>query len=57
MVEQLLPYVLILLVIGLVWFLINLLLKLTVKIFSCGCLVLLVIAVIVFLLGGDIPIF
>ena len=51
--DQLLPFLIILLAVALIWLLIKLLLKLTAKIFSCGCIVLLIIAVLVFLFSGD----
>ncbi len=53
MIGQLFPFLIILLVIGLIWVLIKLFLKLTTKIFSCGCVVILVIAVLIFFLSGN----
>lgn len=53
MIEQLFPFILILLVIGLVWVVIKLILKLTAKIFSCGCVVIILVAVLIFFLGGN----
>lgn len=53
MIEQLLPFILILLVIGLVWVVIKLILKLTAKIFSCGCVVIILVALLIFFLSGN----
>ena len=51
MIEPFLPILLIILVIGLIWILLKFVLKLTVKVFSCGCLVILVIGMVLFLFG------
>jgi hypothetical protein len=51
MIDQLLPIFLIILVIGLIWILLKFVLKLTIKVFSCGCLVILVIGMVLFVLG------
>jgi len=53
MIDQLFPFLLILLAIGLIWVLIKLILKLTAKVFSCGCVALFIIAALVFFLSGD----
>ena len=53
MIDQLFTYLLILLVIGLVWVVLRRILKLTAKVFSCGCVVLVVIAAVIIFLGGN----
>jgi hypothetical protein len=58
MIEQFLPYLIVLLVIGVIWILLKFVLKLTVKVFSCGCMVLVVIGIILLVLGFiEIPAF
>jgi hypothetical protein len=57
MVEQLIPILLVFLVVGLVWTLLKFVLKLTAKIFSCGCLVIILIGIVVAIFGRDIPVF
>jgi hypothetical protein len=57
MIEQIFPLLLVLLILGLIWVLIKFILQLTSKIFSCGCLIILVIGAIIFFLGGDLAVF
>ena len=58
MLDNLFTYLIILLVIGLFWVVIKRMLKLTAKVFSCGCAVLVIVAAVVIILGGmDIPFF
>jgi len=57
MIEQIIPLLLVLLILGLIWVLLKFILKLTSKIFSCGCLIILVIGAIIFFLGGDLAFF
>lgn len=51
MTEQLLPVLVFLLVVGIIWILLKFVLKFTVKIFSCGCVVILAIALILYAFG------
>jgi hypothetical protein len=51
MFDQLLPIILVIFVVGLIWLLLKLVLKLTAKVFSCGCLVIVVVGLILFALG------
>ena len=55
MFEALFPFLLVLLIVGLIWGLLKFFLKKTAKIFTWGCLVLIVIGAILFFLGGGIP--
>ncbi len=48
MTDQLLTVFLIILAIGLVWWLLKAILKLTLKVFSCGLIVILVIGLLIF---------
>lgn len=48
MIELLMPILPIILVVVVIWILLNVILKLTIKIFSCGCVVIFVIGLIVF---------
>lgn len=57
MIEQIFPILLGLLILGLIWTLVKFILKLTSKIFSCGCLIILVIGAFIFFLGGDLAVF
>jgi hypothetical protein len=57
MIEQLIPILLVFLVVGLIWTLIKFVLKLTAKIFSCGCLVIILISIIVVVFRGNLPVF
>jgi hypothetical protein len=57
MIEQLIPILLVFLVVGLIWTLLKFVLKLTAKIFSCGCLVIILISIIVVVFRGNLPVF
>jgi hypothetical protein len=57
MIEQIFPILLVLLTLGLIWSLLKFILKLTSKIFSYGCLVILVIGAFIIFLGGDLAVF
>ncbi len=56
MPDQLLTILLIILAIGLVWWLLKAILKLTLKVFSCGLLVILAIGLLIFL-SSNVEIF
>ncbi len=56
MTDQLLTILLVILAIGLVWWLLKAVLRLTMKVFSCGLLILLAIGALLFL-GSNIEIF
>jgi hypothetical protein len=49
MIDQLVPILVTLLVVVLIWILIKVALRLTVKVFSCGCIFILVIGLILLL--------
>jgi len=58
MIDQLVPILIFILVIGLIWTLLKFTLKITVKVFSCGCVVILAIGLLVYALGlVDLPSF
>jgi hypothetical protein len=48
MAENIVSILVVLLVIAVIWTILKLVLKITAKIFSCGCLVILILAVLVF---------
>ncbi len=48
MFDQILPAIVALLVLGLIWGMLKLVLKLTAKIFTCGCLTIVVIGALIF---------
>jgi hypothetical protein len=51
MTDQLIPILVFILVIGLIWTLLKFVLKLTSKVFSCGCLGIVVIGLLLFAFG------
>jgi len=53
MLETIFPFLFVIFVVGIIWFLLKFILKLTLKIFSLGCIVLLVVGGIIFFLGGS----
>jgi len=53
MLETIFPFLIVIFVVGIIWFLLKFILKLTLKIFSLGCIVLLVVGCIIFFLGGS----
>jgi len=56
MTDQLLTILVVILAIGLVWWLLKAILKLTMKVFSCGLLLILAIGLLIYL-GSNIEIF
>ena len=56
--DELLPILLVVLAIAILWVLLKFAVKLGLKIFTCGCLVILAVALaMVFLSAGEIPAF
>lgn len=54
MFESLYPALILLLVIGVIWVLLKFLLKLTMKIFSWGCMMILILGAIVFVMRSNL---
>jgi hypothetical protein len=52
MFDSLYPVLILLLVVGVVWVLLKFMLKLTVKIFSWGCLMIFILGVVLFAIRG-----
>lgn len=58
MIDQFMPILIFFIVIGLIWILLKFALRLTVKVFSCGCLVIVVIGLLLFAFGFvELPVF
>jgi hypothetical protein len=57
MFDTIVPVIAFVIILGLLWGLLKLILKLTTKIFSWGCLLLLLIGAVIFILGGNLPSF
>jgi len=57
MLEKLIPVIAVLLILGLLWGLLKFILRITTKIFTWGCLILIIIGAIALILGGNFPTF
>jgi len=57
MLETFFPVIAVLIILGLVWGLLKFILKITTKIFTWGCLILLIVGAIALFLGGSFPTF
>jgi hypothetical protein len=58
MIDQFMPILIFFIVIGLIWILLKFALKLTIKVFSCGCFVIVVIGLLLFAFGFvELPVF